>query len=221
MIYYLLAPYLLHMITFWSLAGIFYLLDCKYLDEKHENWVNYSKAAKCSLKNQLFITLPLSYLLMNDFRYAINNSEYDSLSITILKLFLIFVTTNLLAYFSHYMLHTRFLFRYIHYKHHEFNEPIAVCAFYCHPIEHLVVNSLPLFLPIIIFGIRYDLFLLLIFFGSYSTVTAHVVYNSLFNKYEKLTDIFITKYHTTHHASYKHNYGFQALVDKLFGTFKK
>jgi len=47
-------------------------------------------------------------------------------------------------YYSHRLFHHRRLYKYIHKKHHEWIAPIAIIAIYCHPLEHVFSNLLPL-----------------------------------------------------------------------------
>jgi methylsterol monooxygenase len=50
------------------------------------------------------------------------------------------------------LLHSTYLYRFIHKRHHEWTAPIAVTAAYCHPVEHIFSNVLPLFLGPLIMG---------------------------------------------------------------------
>ena len=50
------------------------------------------------------------------------------------------------------LLHSAYLYRFIHKRHHEWTAPIAVTAMYCHPFENIFANVLPIFLGVFIMG---------------------------------------------------------------------
>lgn len=41
------------------------------------------------------------------------------------------------------LLHHRYLYQYVHKIHHEWQYPMALTALYCHPIEQLIMNTIP------------------------------------------------------------------------------
>ena len=50
---------------------------------------------------------------------------------------------HFLLILTYRLLHHRYLYKYIHKKHHEWQSPVALAATYCHPLEHLIANTIP------------------------------------------------------------------------------
>ena len=111
-------------------------------------------------------------------------------------------------YWSHRALHIPLIFKHIHYKHHEFIEPICVAALYTHPIEHLISNTLSFLIPFMYIGCNYYIMLSLLSGASIITVFYHTKSLAIFND------------HLVHHQLFKYNYGFGGYLDKLFGTHR-
>ncbi len=42
------------------------------------------------------------------------------------------------------LFHSHYLYKVIHKTHHEWTAPVGISASYCHPIEHFIVNILPI-----------------------------------------------------------------------------
>jgi methylsterol monooxygenase len=165
------------MLTYWTSCFFFYLLDLKYLEPSHNNWKKYIKAIKMSLFNQFMIDLPVLYLLRNMIKNSISNT--DSNIIHIFKVIIIVNLANLIFYTFHRIFHINQIYKYIHYKHHEFIEPIAVATFYAHPIEHLLSNVLSFIVPIILIGTTYNTMIILLCLATFVSTVAHAKYNIL------------------------------------------
>jgi sterol desaturase/sphingolipid hydroxylase (fatty acid hydroxylase superfamily) len=206
---YIIIPFLVHITTYWSLSFIFYLLDLKYLEKNHVNWLNYKKAAKCSFINQIMISFPTIYFTEKYIILAVEKSCNDSNSTILFKIFIIVNMANFLFYIFHRLFHTKILFKLLHYKHHEFIEPIAVAALYSNPIEHLFANTLSFLIPFYIVGVPYYTMLFLLCSGSCIVVFSHI-------NYRLVSD----EMHLIHHKLFRYNYGFISYLDKIFGTYK-
>jgi sterol desaturase/sphingolipid hydroxylase (fatty acid hydroxylase superfamily) len=208
---YIIYLYIAHMFVYWGFSAIFYIVDLFALDKYHNNWKKYKKAAIDSFCNQLFIGLPTLYLLNDNINNAIIKSENDTFFTTLIKIFFIANLSNIFFYILHYLLHFKFLYNLIHYKHHEFIETIAVAAVYAHPIEYLFANVLAFVVPFIMIGTNFPTAFCLISIGTFVTLMAHCNYN-LFG---------IKNAHLIHHKLFLCNYGFGEYLDKMFGTYRE
>lgn len=208
MFYYAIMPFCIHMLTYWLLSFNFYLLDLKYLDPTNINWKKYNLAIRTTLFNQFVITLPTIFLLRTHIQNSVEASQNDTLQISIIKMILISNLSNITFYLLHRLLHYKKMFKYIHYKHHEFVEPIAAAAYYSHPIEHLFANTLSFLIPYILIGTTYSMMIFLIIFVTVITVIEHTTY-IIFND------------HVLHHKFYKYNFSFGSYIDRIFQTNHK
>ena len=206
---FFLILFLLHFVTYWVMSLLFLMVDWFYLDKSHVNWKKYPKAIKFSLVNQLVVSLPTAYLFEELIISSIDPIT-SSWFLCGFKIFLIVNLSNVFFYLTHRLLHTKWFFDRIHYKHHEFIEPVACAALYAHPIEHLFGNVLSFILPVIIVGTTYYTILVLLVLGTIVSTFAHVRYKILPT----------TNGHLVHHKLFKYNYGFGNYLDRLFGTYK-
>lgn len=217
----------------------FYLADWLFLPKHDCKMIKYPKAIKTSWLNQVFISAPVLYLLKNYIMEATISAGQDSIYLTLLKTFVIINFANLLFYCTHYLLHSKILFAYIHRIHHEFSNPIGASTYYAHPIEHLFSNVLVFTIPVITIGINYFTMLFLLIVGTFISVIAHseyqliptlveIFYLSINKKSRPLTvsteeyikNIYGNNDHLAHHKYFNCNYGFGSYLDRLFGTYK-
>lgn len=209
----------LHFISYWG-ASLMYFLADKF--KWFQDYKIESENCKYDLDtvinvvcNQL--TIPIICVLI----YPILNIDYHlhSTLYPFLVELLKFLTISLLMedigfYYTHRILHSYFY--EIHKVHHEYVYPVAYSALYCHPLEFIFSNLLPLVSgPIIVSWIldgplSVYIFWLWILSGTLNTLHVHSGYDFSNSKYYPP--------HYYHHIAFNKNYGLLGLMDYLNGT---
>jgi sterol desaturase/sphingolipid hydroxylase (fatty acid hydroxylase superfamily) len=126
------------------------------------------------------------------------------------------VTANqVLFYHTHRLLHWPQLFRAIHRVHHEFPSPTGIVAGYCHPLELLLGNILPIFGAAV--ALRAHVQFMLVWIAA--AVVATQVHHSgrAWPWMAALGDV-QPAYHDAHHARLRGNYGADPIFDRVHGT---
>jgi len=204
-----IVPFMIHTVTYWVCSGLFFIAD--YYSLPTEQLSVYPKAVRTSLFNQCLVGLPIQYVLQQPLYNSIENAKNDSVIMQLCKSGLLFLTSNVLFYVIHRCLHIRSFYYSIHYQHHEFIEPIAAATSYAHPIEYALLNVLFFYVPCIMIGISYPLFLFLVFIGTIQSLLAHTMYHVWYGHND----------HIVHHKQYTVHFGFGSFMDRLCGTTKK
>ena len=104
------------------------------------------------LLNQLTILLPFSHL-----QYELHSRGVWSLGLRVhaglpavsevaMHLLGLALLEEVCFYYSHRLLHTTWLYRWVHSTHHDFHAPTALATIYAHPFEVATSNVLPLIL---------------------------------------------------------------------------
>ena len=130
----------------------------------------------------------------------------------------LFIAMDLLLYALHYLMHSGFLFKNLHYKHHTGQKLRPIDFFIIHPLEAIVYGALWLaFLALFTFNLYAIIFYLVVhvLFGVMSHLGIERPTTKGFIS-EYLVD---SHYHQVHHKNPQHNLGFYTNIwDKLFGT---
>ena len=101
----------------------------------------------------------------------------------------------------------------VHKVHHEFTAPNAFAAVYCHPIELVVADFLPLgFGPFCVNAHVYTFFVWGVF-AVLGTQTHHCGFKWPWSGWDHQPD-----FHDLHHEKFNGNYGNLGFLDRLHGT---
>eukprot|EP01100_Stratorugosa_tubuloviscum_P008458 TRINITY_DN3536_c0_g4_i1.p1 TRINITY_DN3536_c0_g4~~TRINITY_DN3536_c0_g4_i1.p1 ORF type:complete len:360 (-),score=139.07 TRINITY_DN3536_c0_g4_i1:102-1181(-) len=130
---------------------------------------------------------------------------------------IIIVLHDFYFYATHRFLHTRFMYKYVHYLHHEYKHPFALTTQYLHPIEVFIQGVGGTVIPMAIGAhpiTQWVWFFIIIFYS----VEGHSGYDFLYRF--SFGYIAGSAHHDTHHLL--HNYNFAAWFtywDKLNDSY--
>lgn len=124
------------------------------------------------LMNQLF-TIPLAMLsfYIEQYRGIKYQRELPDIITCIWHFGIFIISREITFYYSHRLLHQPYFYKRIHKKHHTWIAPVAIAAAYCHPIEHLFSNVIPIVLAPGILKSHTALFWIWIAYSTIETLT--------------------------------------------------
>ncbi len=206
---------------YWALGGLFFLLD---LTRKPAFLYRYKIQPQSSQVNSASVRRLLKQVLLNQaltvlFTFALSSVRWStppqqsipSLSRLVLEFTCFLLVEEVCFYYSHRLLHHPSLYRHIHKRHHEWQTPIAVTALYCHPLEHLLSNYLPVVLGPALLSSHTLTILLWTAVVISSTLSDHSGYYFPWM-------ISSPMFHDYHHLQFGNNFGVIGLLDWLHGT---
>ena len=217
---YLSGLFILHIISYWIISFIFYYIDKKKFFQKYkiQNNTKNNKNIKNVIKQVIFNQLVSIFIAILFYKlYEFNNfpTSYNEIpsNITIIYHFIIFLLIEEIGfYYTHRLCHYSYFYKYIHKKHHEWITPISMSSIYCHPLEHIFVNMIPLFTGPLIMNSHLLLIWLWIFIATVNTLYSHCGYHF------PLT--FSNEVHDFHHLYFNECFGILGILDKFHNTNK-
>lgn len=183
--------YYVHLLFYWG-ACVATLL---FIDPSQWDW----GCAKRVLSNQTVYTIPFVAVASLVWEY----SDYLSAGHFWWQLPSCVLLTDVLFYYPHRVMHSKWLYRHIHKTHHEWKRCMGMAALYAHPFEHLFVNVAPPFLAPVLLKCHPVVMCAWVAVASANTVYSHAVEGQ----------------HEDHHRHWTKNFGVGLMLcDRLHGT---
>ncbi|KAL6052878.1 Methylsterol monooxygenase 2-2 [Balamuthia mandrillaris] len=146
--------------------------------------------------------------------------ELPSWQTVLFQVFLCQVIEDFVFYFSHRLLHTKYLYKRIHKVHHQHKAPFSWAAEYAHPLEMFFSNILPMVIGPMLLRSHIFTFYSWIALRIYYTTEVHSGYCFPWCMENVLGWIYAgPRHHDRHHEVFKGNYSSTlTYLDYLFGT---
>lgn len=136
---------------------------------------------------------------------------------------LFMLSEDTIFFWTHYLLHTRWLYQHIHKKHHVYKQPTSVTAVLSDPIESIQTQTAMWFMPVFLCQNHIVTLSVWMALRAYQTFCAHAGYNFPYIT----TQYWLPEWmpgalaHDYHHQHGQWNYGsFFSFWDQIMGTHR-
>lgn len=205
----------LHVVSYWLFALAFHLVALFQVSTLHVwKWrpapailttEELRAAIGTVIINQFGVTLPLAVMFRHDIACT---SEQSSVVVMLMYLAVMLLAEEVMFYYIHRVLHEPKFYFAIHRLHHHYIHPVALTALATHPLEHLLLNVLPIVASAHYLHVPANVVQLWTVLATVNAVLAHCGYRTLD----------ATGFHDLHHKYIRGNFGFLGLMDYLHGT---
>jgi methylsterol monooxygenase len=125
------------------------------------------------------------------------------------------LTNEVFFFYGHWLMHAnKFLYGQVHKVHHEFKAPCALAAIYCHPLELVISDFVPLAAGILLFNRNLYFAAVFTAMAVLGTQTHHCGFRWPWIAGHGTQPDF----HDYHHEKFNCNYGNMGFLDALHGT---
>lgn len=214
------ATILSQLVGFWLVCSIYLAIDLTFPEFSNRHKLQSERrqpswaAIKECIWHVLIATLSseaihFSVLYLQDFQFSFFSTapELPPLIEVATHYAIALLLREVLFYTSHRALHHPRIYARIHKQHHKFTAPMAFAAQYAHPIEHLLANTLPIVLPMMLMRSHVLTFSLFLTSQLVETSSVHSGY-----------DFAAARAHDLHHEKFRMNYGALGIMDWVLGT---
>lgn len=141
-------------------------------------------------------------------------AEMDGKMTVCLQILLTILINEIMFFYGHWAMHAnKWLYKNIHKIHHEFQSPCAFTAIYCHPLELLIADFIPLGFGLFFFNTHIHTTAVWIVFAVLGTQTHHCGFRWPWAGTDHQPD-----FHDLHHEKFNGNYGNMGFLDWIHGT---
>ncbi|XP_076081850.1 fatty acid hydroxylase domain-containing protein 2-like isoform X1 [Mytilus galloprovincialis] len=170
------------------------------------------KAVKLVLFNGFVVSFPMTLLgiYTMKLRGCAFSGDLPTFTRVMVELIMFSLVEEFGFYYSHRLMHHPIVYKYIHKIHHEWTAPIGIICIYAHPLEHCLVNMMPVILGPIIMGSHLSTTWMWYFITLVSTTISHCGYHFPFLPSQEAYDF--------HHQMFINCFGVLGILDRLHGT---
>ncbi|CAF0975642.1 unnamed protein product [Rotaria sp. Silwood1] len=171
----------------------------------------------------LFFLTPVLYYIFNYFGHVDVQGVRPSWSTILFQIGLFILSEDTIFFWTHYLLHTPWLYKNIHKKHHVYKQPTGVTAVLSDPIESIINQFAVWFMPILLKETHIFTICLWAAIRVYQTILAHSGYDFPYISTQYwFPDLMPGALaHDFHHQHGKWSYGsFFSIWDHIMGTHR-
>eukprot|EP00039_Didymoeca_costata_P016828 m.306817 g.306817 ORF g.306817 m.306817 type:complete len:275 (+) comp16457_c0_seq16:240-1064(+) len=219
--------------VFWLAVGYFFLIDRskrfrKYKIQSKDPSPQLVKSCLEEVILNSIIIKPLAlwfvgYPLIKWCGLSMSVSDLPSFLTVAWQMIFCVAVDDTWFYWGHRLLHTKWLYRAIHKKHHKFTQPVGISTVFANPIEDIFANTLSTVLGALLLKSHVVILWMSMVLKIWQSVDAHSGYDLPFplSPFSTLYGMDCSPAHNFHHSHNIGNYGgYFTFWDHVCGTNK-